>query len=166
MASSRGGRAAGSAAKTARDVMRSTVISIGPDMPLTKVGQLFVEEGIHGAPVVDETERLLGVVSTMDLLRGAWEDVESPRFDAEWLREALELSSPDWSSEPGTFQDKLSQLTAADVMQTSVVTVTEDAPVSEVARALRQNEIHRVLVVRDDVFVGIVSSLDLVALLE
>jgi CBS domain-containing protein len=151
---------------TARDVMQTSVISVGPDMPLTAVNQLFVEEGIHGAPVVDETDRLLGVISTIDLLRAVEEEHDSPSTDPTYFRELLEFSGPDWSAAPQDFQDRLAQMTVADAMQTSVVTVSEDTPISEVAKAMRSNQVHRVIVVTDGQLSGIVSTFDLIALLE
>ena len=154
------------AARTAGDVMQTAVLSVAPEMPLTKVAQLFVEEGIHGAPVVDETERLLGVVSTVDLLRAVEEEHDNPSSTATYFRELLEFSGPDWAAMPEDFQDRLGRLTVADVMQSSVVTVPEDARIADVAKAMRANQIHRVIVVRGEQMVGIVSALDLVGLLE
>jgi len=157
----------GKGGKTARDVMQIGVITVGADTPLTRVGQLFVEEGIHGAPVVDETERLLGVVSVVDLLRAVEEEHDAPSNAPIYFRELLEFSAPDWPfATSEDFQDRLAQLTVGDVMQTGVITVTEDTPVSDIAKSMRSNQIHRLIVVRDEMLVGIVSALDLVGLLE
>jgi len=150
----------------ARDVMQKSVISVQPHAPLAQVARLFVEEAIHGAPVVDETDRLLGVVSVTDLIRAVDETHETGAASAVYFRDVLEYSGPDWSSAPEDFQDRLEQLTVADVMQPSVVTVGEDATVPEIAKLLRANRIHRVIVVRDGVLAGLVTALDLVGLLE
>jgi CBS domain-containing protein len=150
----------------ARDVMQTSVASVHPDTPLTQVARLFVDNGIHGAPVVDETERLLGVVSVTDLIRAVDETHESGATSAIYFRDVLEYSGPDWSSAPEDFQDRLEQVTAGDVMQPSVVTVDEDTSVPEIAKRMRANGIHRVIVVRGDQLVGLVSALDLVGLLE
>jgi len=150
----------------ARDVMQKSVLSVPPDLPLAKVAQLFVEEGIHGAPVVDETERLLGVVSVVDLMRAVAEEHESPSSSAVYFRDLLEFSPPDWSMAPQDFQDRLEQVTVGDVMQPSVVSVTEDTSVPEMARVMRANQIHRLIVVRGESMVGIISALDLIGLLE
>ena len=150
----------------ARDVMQTSVATVQPDTPLAQVARFFVDEGIHGAPVVDEIERLVGVVSVTDLLRAVEEMHGSGAATAVYFRDVLEYSGPDWSSAPQDFQDRLEQLTAADVMQTSVVTVGEDATVPEIAKLMRANGIHRVLVTRGDMLVGIISALDLVGLLE
>jgi len=150
----------------ARDVMQKNVISVTPETSVADVARLFVEEGIHGAPVVDETEQLLGVVSVVDLMRGVAEEHESPATTAVYFRDVLEFSTPDWSMAPQDFQDRLEQVTVGDVMQTSVVTVREDTTVPEIASLMRSHGIHRVIVVRDGAVVGIVSALDLVGLLE
>jgi CBS domain-containing protein len=152
--------------RLARDVMQTDVLAVNPEMPLTKAVQFFLEEGIHGAPVLDETERLLGVLSTIDILRAVEEEHDEPSGDRTYFRETLEFSGPDWADTSADFQDRLSQQTVADVMQTSVVTAGEDTPVSEIARDMRANRLHRVLVVRDGTLCGIVTTFDLIALLE
>ena len=60
--------------RTARDVMQTYLISVNPETPLLEVHRLFVDEEINGAPVVDETGRLLGVISSVDLLRAVEEE--------------------------------------------------------------------------------------------
>lgn len=148
------------------DVMQTSVSSVQPDTPLSQVARFFVAEAIHGAPVVDEEERLVGVVSVTDLLRAVEEVHESGASSAIYFRDVLEYSGPDWSSAPEDFQDRLEQLTVADVMQPSLVTVDEDTTVPEIAKRMRANRIHRVLVVRGEALVGLISALDLVGLLE
>ncbi|HEY8495099.1 MAG TPA: CBS domain-containing protein [Myxococcota bacterium] len=150
----------------ARDVMQTSVATVQADTPLSHVGRFFVETGIHGAPVVDETDRLLGVISVTDLIRAVEETHESGAGAAIYFRDLLEYSGPDWTSAPQDFQDRLEQVTAGEVMQPDVITVTEDTSVPEIAKLMRENGIHRVIVVRDGQLVGLVSALDLVGLLE
>ena len=150
----------------ARDVMQTSVMSVEPGTPLPQVARLFVEEEIHGAPVLDETDRLLGVVSVTDLIRAVDEEHARPGSSAVYFRDVLEFSGPDWSNAPQDFQDRLGQLVVGDVMQTGVVTVPEDASVPEIAKLMRANRIHRVIVVRGEAMVGLITALDLVGLLE
>jgi CBS domain-containing protein len=151
----------------ARDVMQTSVMSVEPNTPLVQVARLFLEEEIHGAPVVDETERLLGVVSVTDLLRAVGEEHESAGSSAVYFRDVLEFSGPDWTSAPQDFQDRLAQVSVGDVMQSGVVTVTEDTTVPEIAKLMRAQRIHRVIVVRGEGrVVGLITALDLIGLLE
>jgi len=153
-------------AKTARDVMQTHVISVSPEEPLVNVHRLFVEEEITGAPVVDGDGRVLGVVSSADLLRAVVEEEDSATSDPRYFRDFLEFSGPDWGAVPEDFQDRLAQLRAEDAMSPEPITVTPDAPISEVARTLRFHRIHRLLVEEQGRLAGIVTSFDLMGLLE
>lgn len=152
--------------KFARDLMSTPVLTVGPDTPLVDVNRMFVEDELHGAPVVDEDGRLVGFVSVADLLRVVEAEHDEPSAARSYFRETLEFSGPDWGSAPADFQDRLSQLRVSDAMQTTVFTVPEGALVRDVAKLLREARIHRTIVTRDEIPVGVISSFDLLALLE
>src|SRR5690606_33003501 len=107
----------------ARDVMQTSVATVQADAPLSHVARFFLEAGIHGAPVVDEADRLLGVISVTDLIRAVDETQASGAFPAVYFRDLLEFSGPDWTSAPEDFQNRLEQVTAGEVMQPDVITV-------------------------------------------
>ena len=52
----------------AADVMTTKVISIAPDEPVRKAAQMMIDNRVHWLPVVRD-ERLLGLVSSMDIVR-------------------------------------------------------------------------------------------------
>src|SRR5262245_16616445 len=153
-------------ATVARDIMQTALVTISPDAPLRTVQSVFVDEGIHGAPVVDEEGRVLGVITSTDLLRAASEGRAAAPDEPAFFRYDLDLHGFDWSRAPADLQERLPDAVAGDVMTAEVVTVPPDAPVSTVARVLRENAVHRALVVEDGELRGIVSAMDLVALLE
>lgn len=152
-------------ALTAGDLMEKDVVTVSPDTPLLDVHRLFVEEEIHGAPVVDDEGQVVGVITTLDLLRAVEEEHDTARVDPVYFRDTLPYSSPDWTSNPEDFQDRLSQDRVSDAMSTEVITVSAQASVAEVARLLHDQRVHRVLVVEDGRLAGIISSFDLVGLL-
>jgi CBS domain-containing protein len=51
------------------DVMSDAVITVGPDEPVNRIAELMTEHHVHHVPVCGAEDRLLGVVSTMDILR-------------------------------------------------------------------------------------------------
>ena len=153
-------------ATTARDIMQTQVITLAPNDPLSNVHRLFFEEEIHGAPVLDESGRVLGIITSMDLLRAASDEHETARGDPAYFRELMEYSGPDWESAPDGFIDRLRERVTSEFMTENVACVAPDDPVPEVARALRSNHIHRVLVVEEGCLRGIISTFDLVGLLE
>jgi CBS domain-containing protein len=151
----------------ARDLMQTDVISVNPEAALLEVHRLFVEEEINGAPVLLDG-RLVGVISSMDLVRAVLDNYgggESRNATA-YFREASPYSGPDWSFAPDDFQARLEQLTVEDAMIRELVTVPSSMPLAEVARVMRSQRIHRVLVLEGDDFVGILTTFDLIRALE
>ena len=139
--------------------MQRHLVCVSPDDPLASVQRLFSEEEIHGAPVIDDQERLVGVVSSIDLLRAAADGPDSPGLDAF-------ASDPSGSFESDSLEDRLAGQRVSDVMSTEVVCVDADAPIPDVARTLRENHVHRVMVLEGKRVCGVISTFDLVALLE
>lgn len=54
---------------TVGDVMTSLIFAVRPEDPAMLAVRLMVEEGIHHVVVVDEGQKLAGIVSLMDVLR-------------------------------------------------------------------------------------------------
>jgi CBS domain-containing protein len=150
----------------ARDLAEKHVIAVGPKASLLDVHRLFVEEEISGAPVVSEDEELVGVITSTDLLRAVEEERDTIEVHSAYFREILPYSSPDWAALPEDFQDRLSGRTVEDVMTRSVITVGPDDSAAAVARALRDNRVHRVFVVDRSQLVGVISAFDLLRLVE
>lgn len=153
-------------ASVARDVMESAVVSVSASTPLSSVHRLFVEEGINGAPVVDEQDHVVGVISSTDLMRAAADEHDAVRFDPGYFRNNLEFSGPELSSTPEEYLDRLDERTVGDVMTEEVFSVTPDTPVAKVARELRSHRVHRLVVLENERLVGVITTFDLVGLLE
>jgi CBS domain-containing protein len=50
-------------------IMRTPVISRGPGASVGEVSDLFIDSGVHAVPIVDESEQVVGIVSTTDIIR-------------------------------------------------------------------------------------------------
>jgi CBS domain-containing protein len=151
---------------TAESVMTDSVVTVSPETSLLNVMRLFVEEDIHAAPVVGDDGELVGVISTSDLLRAQEEEHDTALTTTDYLRGLLEFSLPDWTEDLEDFQDRLRQRTVEEVMTRSYVSVPIDAPVALVARRMRENRIHRVWVEKEGRLCGVVSTLDLMPVIE
>ena len=53
-----------------RELMTTPVVSIGPEASLKDVAAIFVERRISGPPVYDMENRVLGVISEGDIVKG------------------------------------------------------------------------------------------------
>jgi CBS domain-containing protein len=151
---------------TARDLMETQVVTVAPEEPLVRVRQLFLEEDIRAAPVVDDEQRVLGVISATDLLRAANEDEEEAREGASYFRDDVELSAWSLADLAEHFEARLGEHTVAEYMTDGVVSVPPDASPAAIARSLRANRVHHVLVVEQGVLRGILSTFDLLGVLE
>ncbi len=58
---------------TAQDIMRTDIVTIGPDRTLREAVQVLLEHRISGLPVVDEQGHLLGIISEFALLAIAYD---------------------------------------------------------------------------------------------
>ena len=152
---------------TVRQVMQGPVITLGPETPLAELHHVMVEAGIHGVPVVDGTGEVLGMVTSTDLLTFGldFDDEATPPAAVDYLAGLLEYSPDEARDLAPAVGARFAGRTVADVMTEEVVTVDVEAPVRAAAEALSRHQIHRVVATEDGRVAGIVSSLDLVALL-
>jgi CBS domain-containing protein len=149
----------------AKDVMTTPVLSVRPDMTLRELAAFLAEHQISGAPVLDASQRVVGVVSTADV-------VQSDQAQAR-----LSESRSDPSRDVRDWEDRLNaedlwalhvedgEVLVQDIMTPAVYMVKEDAPIPVLARAMVSGRVHRLFVTRGGRLVGIVSSLDLLKLL-
>lgn len=140
-----------------RDLMQRHLISVQASDPLEEVERVLADARISGVPVLDEDGQMLGVLSAKDLVRRHAEDSELPE-DLGFQDTVLDADD----TEPVAYRrSQAGQLCAGDVMTTDVKTIHPDASVAETARAMVDNEVHRLLVVDRGRLVGIVSTMDL-----
>jgi len=117
----------------AKDIMNKIVTAakkntIGRDLAIKLLSGMY-----SGLPVVDDTGKVVGVVSEFDLLKA--------------LKEGK----------------KLEQVTAEDIMSKKPVCVTENTPVDEIIDLMTKHNIIRVPVLRNDNLVGIISRCDILS---
>lgn len=151
---------------TAKQIMTDGVVTVSPATSLLDILRLFVEEDIHGAPVVDDGGEFVGVITTSDLLRAENDERDTVATENDYLRSLIEFAAPDGQSPPSDFQDRMAARCADEVMGKGWVAVDASTPAPEIARVLREHQIHRVWVVEDGRLVGVVSTLDLMGVLE
>lgn len=152
-------------ALVARDIMRRHLITASPRQSLTELRHLLIESHVSGVPVVDQG-KLVGMVSRSDLVR-VEELVES--LDSEVAEEVWHENQTDGfkhSAPPDTavFRRRLSELKVKDAMRQQVLTCSAETPVAEVAAEMVRHHVHRIVVVEGDRPIGIVSTLDIAAL--
>ena len=122
-----------------RDVMHTSVRTVGADESVGDAISLLAEEHISGVPVLDRHGDLVGVLSNSDILEAIAE-----HNDPE-AREQIFESTP-----------------VQDLMTTNPQTVSAGATIREAAQRMLYLEVHRLFVVDDGKLLGVVSTTDLV----
>jgi CBS domain-containing protein len=128
-----------------REVMSSPVVTVPPDAQLKDVAATLVEHGINAVPVVDDGDRLVGIVSEADLL-------------------TLEATPGVWHR-PGSAARQGPPHTAREVMSHSVYTLTQDTDAAAAARMMLRHNLKSVPVVAGGRVVGMVARRDLLRLI-
>ena len=124
------------------DIMSRHVLFAKPDQGFTQVARLFSEMGIHHLPVVDDDQRLIGVISANDVMKAY-----SRRLDKLENKAVSEIDE---------------QLSVADLMTSQPVYVSPAASLHKAAELFAKHNIQCLPVVEGVTVKGIVTSRDLV----
>jgi len=137
--------------RKAAELMSHTVVLVPREMTVPGAAHLLAQARVSGAPVVDESGRCIGVISTTDFLRYAEQGKGSAR--------AKTASVFSWQIMDEEFDERVE-----DLMNTDPVCVDPSASIGDIARMMINAHIHRVIVVDENQRpVGIVSSTDILA---
>ena len=151
---------------TAKDIMSTRVVWVKEEMTVSEVIELFCEEMISGAPVVNEKGILSGVVSLRDCVRhGNTERFISSAQKTLFYEEGWELPLSD--EEVAFFHlDKNSGQAVKEIMTPMLFSVKPETPISEMADMMLKGRIHRMLVLDKDELIGIVTTMDMLKVIR
>jgi CBS domain-containing protein len=126
-----------------RDVM-SRPVSIGPGATLGDAERVLEKNGFNALPVVDEDERLIGVVTTLDLLKAF-------AFNEESILPAY---------------DEIMRRPVAGIMSRQPMTVTPRQPLTRTLQRMIDTRNKSFPVIDDGRLVGIVAREDVMRALR
>ncbi|MBQ0983484.1 CBS domain-containing protein [Streptomyces sp. F63] len=133
-------------------VMTGDVVRVVRSTPFKDVAALLAEHRISGVPVVDDDEKVLGVISETDLMAR-----QAEKTDSGERRHRFRLT-------PSAHRTavKARALTAGELMSSPAVTVRAESSIAEAARTLAKFRVERLPVIdEEDRLVGIVTRRDL-----
>lgn len=139
-----------------RDLMTPQVLSARPDQSLGDVARLMIEKDVRALPVVDDTGSLLGMVTHRELLKYLIPDYlqrsKSGKFRA----------VPANPAPGGSGGGDPKSLPVKDVMSRSVLCLSEDQTLTDVANLMSNKDVDRFPVVREGIVVGFLTRADLI----
>ncbi len=139
-----------------KDIMTRSVITVKPSMDVHKLAELFIKEGISGAPVVDDKGVYLGVVLEEGLI---FQDkkVHLPTF--------VSLSIGYLTLGTHQFEEEIKKIAGSkviDIMEKDAVTVEPHESVTDLATRMIEDNIRYFPVLEGSALVGVVTKKDIV----
>ena len=141
-----------------RDLMVSDVLTFAPDQNVQEAMRALVARSVSGAPVVDEHNRVVGVLSVSDLI------VEEARLHFPTIVNffGVNVALPWHDKELDESVSKALGEYVSEVMSADPATVGPDATVEDVATLMHDKQVSRIPVVHvDGRLMGIITRSDI-----
>jgi CBS domain-containing protein len=127
---------------TVADVMTRDPITAHPETPLNEAIKILAERRISGLPVINQQNKLVGVISEADLM---WQEtgVQLPAH-------IMILDSVIYLENPGKYERDLHKAlgqTVGEVMSKEVVIIAPDKSLRKAAQMLHERKAPRLMVV-------------------
>lgn len=144
--------------KTAKDIMTSDVIVVRKDDNISNVAKLLIKEKIGGVPVVDEEDKIVGIISETDIMKKE-KYVDAPRV-INFLEGLIFLDSVKNMEED---LKKIAAYKVEDLMSKDIIKVHEDDKFDDIANIMIKKSINRVPVVDgNNKIKGIICRYDII----
>ncbi|WP_353893056.1 CBS domain-containing protein [Proteinivorax hydrogeniformans] len=138
------------------EVMNKDVVSINKNATVEEATKLMIEKSVGGLPVVDDENKVVGMITEKDLLLRHKEFVPPPYVDI--------LGAFVYLEDPTRANERLKKSLSAsveDVMSTPVFTVSPEDDTQLVLQFIVDHGYNRIPVEEEEKLVGIVSRGDI-----
>lgn len=122
------------------ELMQTEVRALQPEATVAEAIVALADAHVSGLPVVDARGRLIGVLSSTDVLEA-------------------EAEAPDAQTRTAVVDETL----VSELMTSRPITVTPDTPVKEAARQMLYADVKRLFVEEEGRLVGVLSQTDIVS---
>lgn len=152
---------------SAKDIMNPDVLAVGMDWSIDQLADYLVENSISGAPVISDEGKLQGVVSLTDIVR--YKSIPATNVSSNdphdyYIHSHERRYSP---AEIETFSVEAESLvTVREIMTPMTFNVNEETSLQQIADAMLRGRIHRVFVTRDEVLIGIITTMDILEIIK
>lgn len=138
-----------------KDIMTTDLITFTPDMDISRATKILFDNRINGAPVVDDSGDLVGILCQSDLITQQ-KKLPIPTIFT-FLDGLIRLTSMKQIEKQVR---KIAALTVSDAMTPKPVTVRPDTGVETVAALMVDKNFHTLPVVEESRLVGIIGKED------
>lgn len=146
-----------------RDLMTTQVITVKPTDTLRRAVLKMAVDNVSGAPVVDNRNHVLGMLSQTDILRlilKYQQKLDSGTGGEELLNESFDSDTADAAL--NSISAEFANMKVEDVMVRTTIYTTADARIIEVLKMMMSADIGRLPVLEQGVLVGTISRSDII----
>ncbi len=135
--------------------MTREVVYVHPDVPILEVAKVLAEHNFDGVPVVDNDNKLIGIVTEYDLIN------KTSAVHLPTLQIVLK-NLPQFKKEGDQFQQEILSLKVSDIMNKEPLAIPPEMAYDEVINIFKDH--HRVnpipVVDKDNKVLGVISRFD------
>ena len=135
-----------------RELMSPAVVAVDPKSPLRNILELMLRRHLNDVLVVDQEQRLAGIVTYSDLCRKILPTQKELMEHEEYM------------IQPESMEDRIAGVTnvpVGEVMTRRVITVTPDTEVLKAGALMSAHHVKQLPVVEGEKIVGIISHTDI-----
>jgi len=139
--------------KKIKDFLTRDLTSVTPETPLAQVAEILSWRGLSGVPVVNNKNEVIAFISERDIITALFP-------------EQVKIENPD-VIRIGNLSQIITKLTAVgeavvkDYMNSNIICVSEETPISDVAGIMLRKGVKRIPVLRNKKLVGVVDRANL-----
>ena len=146
-----------------RDLMTTQVITVKPTDTVRQAVIKMALDNVTGAPVVDNRNHVLGVISQTDILQLIlkYQDKLDEEIHSEHLL-SQPMDTDNQSADMTLINKEFSGMKVEDIMGRSTLYTTPDAEIVEALRMMMKMDVNRLPVLEQGILVGTVSRSDVI----
>ena len=146
------------------DIMTKKVISVRADTKVMEVSQILFKGGIHGVPVVDAENHLIGIITESDFFVKDVPQLYLPSY-IDFLKRAEFVDSIGKDQKKNA--QKLVEATAEDIMTSDCVVAYADTKVEELISIFKEKHLYTLPIIdKEKKVIGVVTMADIIKLLK
>ena len=146
-----------------RDLMTTQVVTVKPTDTLKRATIKFAVDNVTGAPVVDNRNHILGIITENDILGlilKFQDELDKNTDHHSLLSRPMDGDNPDELVAGAS--KAISETKVEDIMTRSVLTTTPDAEIVEALKNMMRLNVNRLPVLEKGILVGTISRSDII----
>ncbi|MDY0225170.1 MAG: CBS domain-containing protein [Candidatus Methanomethylophilaceae archaeon] len=146
-----------------RDLMTTQVVTVRPTDTLRQATIKFAVDNITGAPVVDNRNHIVGMITENDVLELILKYQEKLQSDTTFHNLlAIPMDGEIADEKVAQANKAISDMTVETIMTRSILTTTPDAEIVEALKVMMKLNVNRIPVLEQGILVGTISRSDII----